>query len=188
MPPPIDPGKRAAIADAIRDGGTCRGIAREHQVAPDTVRRIAATVGIEHPFARTQTEDATRARMADLAAQRTEVSALFLRRAREALEQFDAPHVVFNIGGRDNVYTEHLMDRPPTGDMRNLATIAGIAVQRHMELARFDTDDGAKDAASLIRSLAAGLNVAAEHMTGGGEDADQPGSPAAEPQTDPVDR
>lgn len=169
MPRPLDPAKRAAILADIQAGELGRNeIARKHRVGAGTVTKIAQDEGMTDAFDRSETEDATRARRVDLAAQRAEVSALFLRRAREALEQFDKPHVVFNIGGKDNTYTEHTLDRPTTGDMRNLATVAGIAVQRHLEIERADSSD-VNDGVSMLGQVAAGLTAAYQHLIGGGD-------------------
>lgn len=188
MPRPIEPEKREAILADIRGGQLGRNeIARKHGVAGSTVGKVASDEGLLDAFDRAETENATRAKRADLAKERAEVSALLLRRAKEALLQFDQPHVVFNIGGKDNVYTEHLMDRPPTGDMRNLAIVAGVAIQRHIELDRHDSDDGASDAASLVKALAAGLNAAADQMASGSA-SDRSGPPAAESEANRLDR
>lgn len=187
MPAPIDPAKRAAIAAAIAAGGTCRGIAREYEVSADTVRRIAAEAGIAEPFARTATKNATKARRLDNAAMRAEVSRTYLEKARALLRQMDEPHMAFAFGGRDNVYTEHLMDRPPVDALRNLMITSATAFDKHLLAERFDADDGAADAASLVKALADGLGVAAERLASGGA-SDRSGQPAAEPQADPLDR
>jgi transposase-like protein len=142
MPPRIDDTARAAILADIQAGQkSCRGIARDHDVSDATVRKIAHENGITDAFTREQTKKATEARRADMAAERTQVSALFLRRSREALESMDKPHLVYSFGGRDNTYSEHVLDRPPTADMRNLMVVAGVGLQRHLDVEKHDSGD-----------------------------------------------
>jgi hypothetical protein len=53
----------------------------------------------------------------------------------------DKPFTVFRIGGKDNVYTEQDVPRPPTGDMRNLMIIAATGLDKAITIERYDTDD-----------------------------------------------
>jgi hypothetical protein len=166
MGSPIPGDKRSAILADIEAGElACRAIARKHNVAPSTVTKIAKDAGITDAFGRSQTKDATAARKTDLAAQRAEVSALFLQRAREALQEMTEPHLVFSFGGRDNSYNEQLLDSPPTTDKRNLMTIAAIGMQRHLEVERHDTAAEADQVGSLLGQLLGTLQ--ARHGDGG---------------------
>lgn len=142
MPAPLDPTKRAAIAAALREREQPKlnQLAREFGVSPDTISRIAKTEGVT--FERTATKNATAAKQADNAARRAELSQRLLDRAVEALGQMDSEFLVFNFGGRDNTYAEHRLDRPPTGDLRNLMTVAAIAVDKHLAIERHDSDGG----------------------------------------------
>ncbi|MGA5764491.1 hypothetical protein [Nonomuraea bangladeshensis] len=168
MPPRLPEDKRQAILDDIKAGGnSCRGIARKHGVSDRVVRKIADENAVADPWSRAQTENATRARKADMAAERAELSALFLQRAREALDQMVQPHVVFHFGGKDNTYNEKTLDRPPTGDMRNLMTIAATGFDKHMARERFDSEDDAGQVASLLGTLFDGLR----EKHGSGDDA-----------------
>lgn len=97
-----------------------------------------------------------------------------LARARALLGQIDRPHLVFNIGGKDNVYTEHLLDAPPTGDIKNLVTSARALVQTALDLARYDAESsGGEKSRALIEQLAHGLEAlagdASEPADGEGE-------------------
>lgn len=140
MPRPTPPKKRAAIIADIRLGTRSAGqIARDHGVAQSTVSRIAGQEGLS--FDRSITKRATEAVVADAKARRAEISRKFLEKADKLLDQMEQPHIVFNIGGKDNVYTEHLMDAPPTADIRNLMTSAAIAFDKHMAADRHDNDD-----------------------------------------------
>lgn len=136
---PIPEDKRQAITADIRAGKTRNAIARERNVAAGTVTKIAQEAGLN--FDRSATKRATEAKVADQRAQRAVTSQRFLDKANDLLDQMDMPHMVFNIGGKDNVYTEHLMDVPPTGDLRNLMVSAGVAFDKHLAADRHDSDD-----------------------------------------------
>ncbi len=164
MPPRLPDDKRAAILADIRSGilGN-RRIADKHEVAPSTVSRLAAEAGIVGAFERSQTKNATEAVIADSRALRAATARRLIAKANDLLDQMDQPHIVFNIGGKDNIYTEQLMDRPPTGDLRNLMVTAATAIDKHIVLERHDaTDPGAMG--SLLGSLLEGLQQ--KHGTG----------------------
>lgn len=164
MPPPLDQAKRQAILADIKAGELGRNeIARKHGVSGSTVSMIASDEGLLDAFDRAETKAATAARVvamtearASLANESAAVARIALDRMRKAL---------------------------PRANAKDAAIAYGIAVDKHMALARFDSDDGAKDATSLVKALAAGLNVAAGLLDSEGEvaGADRPGPPAAEP-------
>lgn len=173
MPPPLDPDKRAAILQAIRGGGTCRGIARKHAVDPSTVSKIAKDAGITDAFQRGQTKNATEAAIADNKARRAATSRRFLDECNAFLDDLHKPHVVFNFGGKDNSYNERTFDEPPTADKRNLIISAATAFDKHLVAERHDADTGAAGARSVLGQLAAGLQLAAEQIDGTPPDAEQ---------------
>ncbi len=75
----------------------------------------------------------------------------------------DKPHLVFNFGGKDNTYEEHLLQSPPTGDLKNLMVSAATAIDKHIVLERHDaTDPGVMG--SLLGTLLEGLQT--KHGTG----------------------
>lgn len=158
MPPAIDPDKREAIlADIQARQKSCRQIARDHGVSHSTVRRVAEQAGVDEPFARVNTENATRARVADMAEQRAIASALFLQRAIETLKAMDEPYKVYAFGGKDNTYNEHERDKPPTADLRNLMVTAATGLDKHLVAHRFDSDDGAERTRSMIGDVMGAL-------------------------------
>lgn len=164
MPPRIPDDKRAAILADIKAGSLGnRRIADKHEVAPSTVSRLAAEAGIVGAFERSQTKNATEAVIADSRALRAATARRLIVKANDLLDQMDQPHIVFNIGGKDNIYTEQLMQRPPTGDLRNLMVTAATAIDKHIVLERHDaTDPGVMG--SLLGTLLEGLQ--AKHGTG----------------------
>ncbi|MEU8023696.1 hypothetical protein AB0B88_15925 [Micromonospora haikouensis] len=153
----LDPAHRQAIADSIRTkAGTasCRGIATEHGVSTDTVRRIAKDIGLPDAFAREKTKNATRARVADLAARRAGLATKMLDLAERIAERVTESYTVI-IATKEDVYREQL-DEPPLGDVRQGMTAVGIALDKHMALIRFDTKDTGNEAArSLVDALVA---------------------------------
>jgi transposase-like protein len=170
VPAPLDPTKRTAITNAIRAGGTCRGIAREHGVSPDTVRRIAADAGITNPFARTRTAAATRAKVADNKARRAELSALLLDDAHRLRVQLWQPCTIGSFGGRDNVWTDTELPEPTFADKRAIITAVNTAVRSHLEIERVDSDAGVDHAKSMLGALAEGLRTAYEQLPPDAED------------------
>lgn len=138
MPAPLSSRKRAAILADIQAGQKSRNqIARDHKVSVSSVTKLAPPGS----FDRSQTKRATEALVVDAKARRAEIGRKFLEKADRLLDQMEQPHIVFNIGGKDNVYTEHLMDAPPTADIRNLMTSAAIALDKHMAADKHDSDD-----------------------------------------------
>lgn len=139
MPSRIPDATRQAILKDIEAGEKSRAqIARDHDVSPQTVKNIADENGIEQPFSREQTKNATDAAVADAAARRAKVSAMFLDKAIELLERMDKPTVVYKIGGGANVYTEHPVDKPPPEDLRNLMITAATAFDKHLAADKHD--------------------------------------------------
>lgn len=165
MPPRIPDDKRAAILTDTRAGTKSRAqIARDHDVSPQTVGNLAKAANITDAFSRLQTKNATEAAVVDSRARRAMIAARMLTKAVELLDQMDQPHIVFNIGGKDNIYTEHTMSRPPTADLRNLMVTAATAVDKHLALDRHDSTDPG-EMASLLGTLFGGLQT--KHGDGG---------------------
>lgn len=149
---------RTQIEAAIRGGGTCRGIARQYGVSPGTVRNIARDADITGAFARTNTENATRARVADLADRRARLAERALTLAERMLDRATSPYTVL-VATREDVIREELPE-PPAADVRQFATAYGIFVDKHMALIRFDTKEAGNPAAtSLVDRLAAMLTL-----------------------------
>lgn len=130
--------ERARVAELHAAGLSRNAIAAELGRPWSTVTKIARQLGLS--FDRSQTRAAVEARKVDLAAMRADLAHLALVKAKGFLDALDQPFLAFNFGGKDNTYEEHLLDRPPTGDIRNLMTAFGIATQRSLELTKFDVD------------------------------------------------
>lgn len=132
-------------------------IATELSVSKSTVSKWAKLDGVT--FSREKTAEATAAKSIDLAAGRQRLAEKMLQRAEEALDDLDKPYIVFSFGGRDNVYAEHKLDRPPVEVKRNVLTMAGITFDKLSRIVEKDPD--VSGAQSVVQSLEAGILAAA---------------------------
>ncbi|MCL3994438.1 helix-turn-helix domain-containing protein [Streptomyces lavenduligriseus] len=114
-------------------------IAREMGRGPRTVSVIAAELGLD--FDRSMTAEATRARKADLEERRVLLAEALQGDAERLTEQLWQRAKVFNIGGKNNTYTDHDVDEPPAEAKKNLMAAAGIAVEKSLKLVPLDRED-----------------------------------------------
>ncbi|MFI1371335.1 helix-turn-helix domain-containing protein [Streptomyces longwoodensis] len=91
-------------------------------------------------FDRSMTEAATRARKADLEERRVILAEALQADAEQLTEQLWQPSVVFNIGGKDNEYTEHELPEPPADAKKALMSAAALAIDKSLKLCPPDTD------------------------------------------------
>lgn len=118
MPAPISPEKRAAILDSIKAGGTRNAIARQHDVSPSTVSKVASENG--HAFDRAQTKHATAASVADTSSRRAALAERLIRLAELSMDQ-----AIAELG---------------EASARDAAVVLGIAVDKHRALIDMDRD------------------------------------------------
>lgn len=149
--------KRAQLRKLHAQDLSVRAIAEELGVSRSTVSRWAKEEGLE--FNRAQTARAVAAHTIDLAAGRTRLAEKMLHRAEQLLDSLDDPYLVYSFGGRDNVYTEHTLDKPPVEVIRNAVTTAGITFDKLTRIVERDPD--VTGAESAVRALQAGLDAAA---------------------------
>lgn len=116
-------------------------------------------MGLSHEAARMATENATNAKMASNAERRAELAERLLSVARQALDDMNQSATIYNFGGKDNTYNEVTVSRPPTGDQRNLMTVAAIAIDKHVVLERIDS----------ARSGAVQVDLFIQALSGAGE-------------------
>jgi transposase-like protein len=156
---PIEPAVRAAIVADLRatvgtPEGSIRRVAERHGVSRQSIVRIAADEGVSwSDEGRHKVENAVEARRKTNAELRSALAERLLGVANRALSDMDSPAVIYNFGGKDNSYNERTVERPPTADQRNLATIAAIAIDKHKVLDMYDAD--ARSGAMLDRWLGA---------------------------------
>lgn len=149
--PPVTPEERARVQELHAAGKGRNEIARDIGRDGATITKICRTLGLS--FEREATRVAVAARKVDLAARRAEISAKFLAKADDLLDQIDEPHLVFSFGGKFNEYNEHTLDKPPTSDIRNLMTSAAVAMDKHLAAEKHDTASGAEQIAGLLGGL-----------------------------------
>ncbi|CAM5589850.1 helix-turn-helix domain-containing protein [Streptomyces purpurascens] len=92
-------------------------------------------------FDRTMTEEATRARKADLEERRVILAEALQGDAEQLTEQLWQPSKVFNIGGSANTYTDHDVPEPPADAKKALMAAAGIAIEKSLKLVPPDRED-----------------------------------------------
>lgn len=156
---------RSSILASIEAGEKGRNaIARDHGVSADTVGRIADAAGIVDPFVRTRTENATRARQADLAARRAQIADMLLEDAERMRERAWAeyPVVVTSQQGAEVI----TLDQPPLRDAQAAYTSIAICLDKHLALVRHDGDAGGdlESAKSLLSDLGRALGIAADQL------------------------
>ncbi len=135
-----------------------RAIADRLGVSRSTVSRWAKDEGLA--FDRARTAQAVAAHSIDLAAGRQRLAEKMLHRAEQLLDSLDDPYVVYSFGGRDNVYNEHTLTKPPVEVIRNAVTTAGITFDKLTRIVEKDPD--ITGAASVVQSLEAGILAAAK--------------------------
>lgn len=165
MPAPIPDNVRTAILADIQAGEKgCRAIARDHGVSPDTVSQAARDAGILDAFGRTQTETATRARQADLAARRAQIAELLLDDIERLRDRAWEPYQVVTSSQHGAEITT--LPLPPLRDAQAAYTSIAISLDKHLALVRHDGDTGGdlESARSLLGDLGRALGVAAEQL------------------------
>lgn len=136
-------------------------IARQINRAQRTVSVLAAEMGLV--FDVTMTEDATRHRVAQLAAVRAELALDLAHDAVRLTGSMWEPAKVFNFGGKDNTYEDREVDEPPADAKKNLMAAAGMAIDRSLRLVPPAAEESGLEAArSMLTGLAEGIRRIAE--------------------------
>lgn len=162
MPARLPDDKRAAILADIKTGTKGRNqIARDHDVALSTVSKIAKEAGATDAFDRSQTENATRAAVADNRSRRAKLASDLLHDAERFRQRAWSKYKYYERGqdGPELVELEH----PPLKEAKEAYVAIGIALDKHVVLERHDaTDPGTMG--SLLGTLLDGLQQ--KHGTG----------------------
>lgn len=138
---------------------SCREIAKELGVVPSTISRWAEREGLL--FDRWRTDAATKAHTIDLAAARVRLAEKMAAASEDMLDRLDDPYVVYNIGGKDNTYTEHELESAPVEVRRNIITSAGITFDKLTRIVE-KSDTGLETAVGVLDTIAAVAAMAAE--------------------------
>lgn len=140
------------------DGASRNDIARALDRSGSTISKACARLGLS--FDRTKVAAATAAKVADAKALRAEIALGLLNDAQRLQRQLFAPAKVYNIGGKDNVYTERQVDEPPFRDKRDIMQSVATAVNASLRLDEYDRGTDVDDAKSMIENLFDGLTGA----------------------------
>ena len=166
----VSDAERAEIVRLHAQGLGRNEIARQVGRAQRTVSLICAEEGLI--FDTSMTEDATRARVAQLAALRADTAVDLHLDAMKLTQQMWEPAVVFNFGGKDNTYRDKAVDEPPALDKKALMTAAGIALEKSLKLVPPADDAGAGEARSMLGQLMAGLKAVYDEQQAADEEAE----------------
>jgi hypothetical protein len=140
MPPRISDEERQRIVDLLPSGRSARSIAKETGRSANTVSRIAKAEG--HVWGRVNLARAQDARLAYGAEWRADFAKRLAAKCDGLLDSMEGSYLVYNFGGRDNVYTEHTLDAPPTDAKAQLVKSIRLAIQTVLDIDRHDrTDD-----------------------------------------------
>ncbi|WP_159058991.1 helix-turn-helix domain-containing protein [Streptomyces scabiei] len=154
---PVTDDERAEIIRLHAAGKGRNEIARRTGRAQRTVSLICAEEGLI--FDTSMTEDATRARIAQLAALRADTAVDLHLDALRLTQQMWEPATIYNFGGKDNTYRDKAVDEPPAIDKKALMTAAGIALEKSLKLVPPNDEGGANDARSMVGQLITGLTA-----------------------------
>lgn len=153
--------QRQAIIDALPSGDSCNAIARRHRVSPDTVSKIARSVG--HRWGVLNVAAAHEATKAYGAEHRAFLRRQFQRRAEQLLDDtsFDGSYLVGTFGGRDNVWNEERLNEPPIEARRQMIQAAATAVKEARALDEHDrSDEHLSDFDEWLRVMSGGDEAA----------------------------
>ncbi len=131
-------------------------IARRMDRGTRTISVYAARMHLS--FERSQTEEATRARKADLEEKRVILADALTDDALRLSAQVWEPTTIHSFGGKDHTYASRDIDEPLAADKRALMAAAATAAAQSVRLVPPTEDSGAADARSMLGKLFSGLS------------------------------
>ena len=137
-PRPVTEDDEEEVRRLHAEGCSRNEIARRMRRSGRTISVIAAELGLS--FNRSATEEATRARQADLAERRAILAEALQDDAERLTEQMWQPAKIWNFGGKDNDYNEREVAEPPADAKRALMSTAAQAIDRSLKLVPPETD------------------------------------------------
>ncbi|QNA93249.1 MULTISPECIES: hypothetical protein [unclassified Microbacterium] len=149
---------------ALHAQGLARNeIARRVGISAGSVTNICRAA--DRDFDRSETKRATEARQVDLAAGRIRLAKKMLAASEAMLDDIDGEYLVYNFGGKDNDYNEHLLAAAPVEVKRNIITTAGITFDKLTRIVE-KSDTGLEQAVGVLDTLAEGFRTAADIYRG----------------------
>jgi uncharacterized protein (DUF885 family) len=147
---------RRLVAEGVSQSEIGRQLGRTR----GAVANQAAKLGVRSD--RTDTVRATEAKLLDAKALRAELKVNLLLDAQRLRQAMWQPAKVYNIGGKDNTYTEHDVDEPPFRDKLSIMQAATTAIDRSLKIDQHDADAGVAEASSLLDMFAAAVEAVAD--------------------------
>lgn len=155
----ISEDQKARVLSLHTQGLARNEIARRVGISAGSVTNICRDTGLT--FDRSETKHATEARQVDLAAGRIRLAEKMLAASEAMLDDIDGEYLVYNFGGKDNDYNEHLLDAAPVEVKRNIITTAGITFDKLTRIVE-KSDTGLDQAVGVLDTIAEGFAAAAE--------------------------
>ncbi len=125
------------IIRLLQAGNGSNQIAKKVGRSQDTVSRVAKS--IDHTFGKTNQINAREARKAYCAEARAEFAKELHEIAKKvAAEDFTGEHLVFNFGGKDNDYNEHILNNPTIDAKLAAAKTVNTLYRTIMDITRYD--------------------------------------------------
>ncbi len=155
----ISEDQKARVLALHAEGLARNEIARRVGISAGSVTNICRDAGVT--FDRSETKQATEARQVDLAAGRIRLAEKMLAASEAMLDGIDGEYLVYNFGGKDNNYNEHLLATAPVEVKRNIITTAGITFDKLTRIVE-KSDTGLEQAVGVLDTIADGFRAAAE--------------------------
>lgn len=151
--------QKAEVLALHADGHARNEIARRVGISAGSVTNICRKS--DRAFDRSETKQATEARVVDLAAGRTRLAEKMLVASESMLDKFDAPYLVYNFGGKDNTFESRTLDSAPVEVRRNIITTAAITFDKLTRIVEKD-NGGLDQAVGVLDQIADGFKAAAD--------------------------
>lgn len=155
----VSPETRAKIIEMHARGNGRNAIARELELHPDTVSRIAKDAGLR--FDRAGQVEQLAAERRNLHELRLTLAYKMADVAANALDQMSQPYTLHNFGGRDNTHAEHTVAEPPADAKADLMRVAAAGFDRLSLIADLENKNSdADNAVELIDRLIGAIDTA----------------------------
>lgn len=155
--PAWTPDEDRTLQELAAQGLSMNEIARRMARSKGAISKHSGALGIT--WDRTRTQEATKAHVLDAKARRARLQDALLCDAERMREQLWRPAVIHSFGGRDNVHNSIDVDEPVFADKLNIMRAVGLAVDKSVRLAEYDSGAGAEKVVGLLQATAAALGL-----------------------------
>lgn len=155
-PRPVTEKERAQARKLAAEGVARNEIARRLKRSAATITKIIREAG--QSFDRSQTAEATAARVEDMKARRLEIAELLLADVPKLHERLWSPHRYYERGPDAPIEME--LPLPPLRDVRDGYGAIGLALRGHQDMMRESSTATVENKRSVLGDLIAGLKAA----------------------------